>query len=143
MTKMEAAFQETGISWTTTVWGEPIGHTWKRGSYGLDVLNRPCTLPTEKAARKVGKAFKKWIAARFPDKEEPGNQYFVAFASGEIKVFKCWRAESEEVRRSGLNHFRNQTDAHLAASALAWLCKQERDRFNTDQPTVANMPQFA
>lgn len=127
MSKMSEHCAETGLIWTVTVGGDPLGYTFKDDSHSLRQLVNKGSLPTEEAARRVARDFRKWIEHRFPNKQTPQSQYFAAFPGMAIKVFPSRR--DEEGRRRNGNHFRDQSEANLAAQALEWLCQRERDRF--------------
>ncbi len=130
MTKMEAEFLRTRTYWTVTAFGDVLGSSYTNDSYSVAQLTKPGTLPTEASARRVNRAFKKWMDDRFPGREMPnGGQYFMAFADGAIKVGKAWKSESEATRKKYGNCWKDQGDAHRAAEALAWLCAKERELF--------------
>lgn len=137
MEKMREYCQKNETVWVVTISGEPLGWTYGNGR-GMteNDLKRPGMLPTEASAKRVARAFRAWIANKFPDKEEPKGQYFVAFADGPVKVFPSRKMENEQERRKNLNYFHDQGDAHLASQALAWLCERERERFESGVQSV-------
>lgn len=128
-TKMRKECLKEGKIWAVTVSGDPIGYTVKDDSKFEDDLQKPGMLPTEQSANRVARAFKGWIRRRFPGKEEPHGQYFVAMATGPCKVWQSKRPDDEAIRRKNFNFFNDQGEAHTASEALAWLCKRERERF--------------
>lgn len=135
MTRMEQTARETGIVWKATISGDPLGLTFKGDTCSMNDLKDKATVPTEEAAKRVARALKKWIEDKYPDKEEPKGEYFVAFADGPCKVKQARRAESEKWRRKNGNHFKDQGQAHLASLAFAWLCEREREAYESRHDT--------
>jgi len=130
MTRTEQHMKETGKFWTLTVWMEPIGNSYNSDSYSQRMAASVGTLPTEAAARRVGKAFAAWNKKRFPDREDPSGQYFVASPDGAFKVFQSFKTDTETIRRRAGNAYRDQSDAHVASDALRWLFEREREKFD-------------
>lgn len=128
MPRIEDTLRANGQYWTVTVSGEPLGCTWNGDSYSHKMTDEPSTLPTRESAERVSRAFGRWIKQRFPGKEEPRGQYFVAFPEGPCKVFQSRSISSEEWRRRNGNCFKSQTEAHIASDALAWLIREERKK---------------